>query len=117
MGLSWKVWVGNPPFAMKLQRMGHPPKDGDPSCPEAIGLTASMPACALYWFDRFGRWRRERWQAAQSEQEVVRAIEEIEVGIKGTTVGGGQEDGGVASVVDGDVGCEACPSPGFFDDV
>ena len=66
--------------------------------------------CGFWW------WGRERRQAGYGEQEFVRGVEEVDVGVDGA-VGGGDEDGGAAGVVDGDVGLEAGAAAGLFDDV
>ena len=65
------------------------------------GLTAAMPVRV---FDSgFGWWRREGRQTGDGQQKLVCTIEEVRVDVEGT-VGDGQEDGGVARVIDGDVG-------------
>jgi hypothetical protein len=68
-------------------------------------------------FDRsFGWWRWERRQPGHGEQKLVRGVVEVQVGVDGT-VGGGEKDGGVARVVDGDIGFEAGAAARLFDDV
>jgi hypothetical protein len=44
---------------------------------------------------RFGWWRWERRQTRHGEQELVRGIEEVQVGVD-RSVGGGQKDGSAA---------------------
>ena len=64
----------------------------------------------------FGRWRRQRRQTGQGEQEFVRGIEEVEVSFH-RTVRRSEEDRGMPRVVDGDIGLEACATARFFNDV
>jgi hypothetical protein len=53
---------------------------------EPPSLTTAMPVRPFD--DRFWGWRWERWQTGNSQQEFVRCIEEVQVGVDGT-VGGG----------------------------
>lgn len=70
----------------------------------ALLSQSCMPAMPVGTFDwRFGGRGWERRQTRHGEQELVRGIEEVQVGVDGT-VGGGEEDGRVAGLVDGDVG-------------
>ena len=64
----------------------------------------------------FGRWRWERRQTGYSEQKLVRSIEEIQVGLDGS-VGGGEEDRGVARVIDGYISGKPRSPTCLFDDV
>lgn len=70
----------------------------------------------LAFDSRSGLWGWERGQTGDSEQESVRGIEEVQMCIEGT-IGGGDEDGGLASVVDGDIGLEAAATTRLFNDV
>jgi hypothetical protein len=53
---------------------------------EQTSLTTAMPVRTVDC--RFGGWSRERWQTGHREQEFVRGIEEVQVGVD-RTVGGG----------------------------
>ena len=64
----------------------------------------------------FGRWRRQRRQTGQGEQEFVRGIEEVQVSAD-RTVRRSEEDRGVPRVVDGDIGLKAGATARFLNDV
>lgn len=79
-----------------------------------FGLATAISVCMLDC--RFG-WRGwERRQPGYGEEEFVRGIEEVQVGVDGT-VCGGEEDGGAARLIDGDIGFEAGAPTRLFDDV
>ena len=63
-----------------------------------------------------GRWWREWRQASHREKKLVGCIEEVQVTVAGT-FGGGDEDGGMSRVVDGNVCLESRAAACFFDDV
>ena len=62
------------------------------------------------------RWRRQRRQTGQGEQEFVCGIEEVQVSVD-RTVRRSEEDGGASRVVDGDISLESGATARFFNDV
>jgi len=63
-----------------------------------------------------GRRRRRRREAGEVEEQIVGGVVEVDMRVAGA-IGGGDEDGGVARVVDGNIGLDACAAAGFLDDV
>jgi hypothetical protein len=82
-----------------------------------LDASSLCSATSVHPFDRrFGWWGWEWWQTGHGEQKLVRGVVEVQVGVDGT-VGSGEEDGGAARVVNGDIGFEASAATCLFDDV
>jgi hypothetical protein len=80
----------------------------------SFGLMAATTARA---FDSgFGCWGWQRRQARHGQQELVRGIEEVQVGVDGS-VGSCDENSGLTRVVDGDISFETSAATRLFDDV